>query len=131
MKIIYAALAALVVMSSSMAHAFVELSDAEMDAVTAGSASVTVEKDIVRFEFSAPLNGGRYVGGDGTLQLRNTLTNNTFGSLVISDNAQSNLKALVNVNAVNSPVQVLLNLNINVNSVVNGLRQFNIAGPLP
>jgi len=131
MKIVCAAFAAFLVMSSSMAHAFVELTDAEMDTVTAGSAAVTTEKDIVRFEFSTPLNKGRYVDGGGTLQLRNTVTNNNFGSLVLTDSAQSNLKALVNVNAVNSPVQVLLNLNININSVVNGLRQINITGPLP
>ena len=48
------------------------------------------------------------------------------GLLIIDNGAQNNLSALVNLNAVNSEVTVLLNLNIAINSVVGEIRQINI-----
>ena len=47
--------------------------------------------------------------------------------VLLQDQAQQNLNALVNVNAASSWVQVLLNLNININSSVNTLNQGNTA----
>ncbi len=47
----------------------------------------------------------------------------------MSGQAQQNLTALVNVAAVNSSVQVLMNLNVSVNSRVSAVSQGN-AGSL-
>ncbi|MFZ4762524.1 MAG: hypothetical protein ACOYK8_06895 [Alphaproteobacteria bacterium] len=44
-------------------------------------------------------------------------------SVSLSGNAQQNLKALVSVNAAQSLVQVMLNLNININSPMGSVQQ--------
>jgi hypothetical protein len=46
-------------------------------------------------------------------------------SILMSGHAQQNLTAMVNVAAVNSSVQVLMNLNISINSRVNSVGQGN------
>lgn len=114
------------------AYALEELTDAEMDRVTAGSAAY-VEDGVLRFDFTSSQKGGRQVDGSGTLTLgaERLAAITQSGSLSISDSAQQNLRALVNINAVNSPVQVLLNLNVNINSTVEKLRQINVTGALP
>ena len=43
----------------------------------------------------------------------------------MSGQAQQNLNALVNIAAVNSSVQVLMNLNVNINSRVGSVSQGN------
>ena len=50
--------------------------------------------------------------------------------LMIRDNAQGSLKSFININAVNAPVQILLNLNVNIESRVGTLKQFNVQGTL-
>ena len=47
--------------------------------------------------------------------------------LILRDNAQGNLRSLINVNAVNSLIQVLVNLNININSTVGSVQQINLS----
>jgi len=47
--------------------------------------------------------------------------------LILQDNAQQNLRSLVNIVAVNSKVQVLVNLNININSTVGAVHQANVS----
>jgi hypothetical protein len=42
--------------------------------------------------------------------------------------AQQNLSSLININAVNSNINVLLNLNVNLNSTVGTLTQANMNG---
>jgi hypothetical protein len=42
--------------------------------------------------------------------------------------AQQNLSSLININAVNSNINVLLNLNVNLNSTVGTLTQTNMNG---
>lgn len=116
---------------SSQAAAFTELSDAQLDAVTAGTATAGIEDDMLRsFDFSKSTRSGRTFDGHGSVSVKNEINQNTLGILQITDSAQSNLRSLVNINAVNSPVQVLLNLNINVNSKVGTMHQLNISGGL-
>ena len=95
---------------------------------TAGSAAAA-QDGMVHLQFDHPLNHGGYVSGDGSLSVQQAITNYSAAQLYLSDSAQSNLRALVNINAVNSPVQVLLNLNVNINSSVGQLRQFNLFTP--
>jgi hypothetical protein len=110
--------------------AYEGLSDEQLDLVTAGTASAVRAGDKLDLEFLTKLRSGATVNGTGALQVRaGHSPPSDVGKLVISDNAQGNLNAVINVNAVNSPVQVLLNLNINVNSNIGGIEQINISGP--
>ena len=117
--------------STGAALAFDELTDDEMDQVTAGTASVEAADDMIHFRLNSASESGRTLEAEGNLSFRNGDAPANLGQLVIQDSAQSNLSALVNINAVNSPVQVLLNLNVNIHSTVGTVRQINISGPLP
>lgn len=103
---------------------FTELSDQALSAVTAGSADPTIESAevLTRIPF-------RYTGRkgevDGEVFVLPMADIRNQGTLKLMDNAQSNLRSLINVNAVNSPVQVLLNLNININSTIGNVNQLN------
>ncbi len=101
------------------------LSDAEMDAITAGSLSVGAAND--QFNFQLGGDSGRLsITGSGTVTTAdNTVTAGPAGYIIMRDNAQSNLRAFVNVNAVNAKVQVLINLTININSTVGTIHQIN------
>jgi len=60
--------------------------------------------------------------------LSGPITSNSTGTLSLSGGAQQNLSSLVNINAVNSNINVLLNLNVNINSTVGTLTQSNLNG---
>lgn len=108
-------------MFSSLANSAEALSNAQLDDVTAGNASIPLQID----QFTAQ---GTHIIVDGNIQWQ-TATQNY--NLILSDNAQQNLNSLVNINAVNAPVNVLLNLNINIDSAVGVLQQYNLNGALP
>lgn len=106
------------------------MSDAVLDRVTAGSISAGLSDGVVRFQGSTPTPNG-VVSADGSLGILNAplgSSSNTMGTLGLSGNAQQNLSSLVNINAVNSVVNVLLNLNVNINSTVGTLTQANLHG---
>jgi len=52
----------------------------------------------------------------------------SIGTLTLNGNAQQNLSSLININAVNSKINVLLNLNVNINSTVGTIIQSNLNG---
>lgn len=106
------------------ARAFKELSDTEMNAVTAGSVDPAYESEdaLRRVPFHFTSAKGSVDGEVFVLPMTNY---SNQGTLQLTDNAQSNLRSLINVNAVNSPVQILLNLNININSTIGNLNQIN------
>jgi len=97
------------------------LSNAQLDDVTAGNVSVPIEIDQLT-------SRGTHINVAGDIQWQASTQNY---SLVLSDNAQQNLSSLININAVNSPVNVLLNLNINIDSTVGNLQQYNLNGAIP
>jgi hypothetical protein len=116
------------------------LSDAVMDNVTAGgvasgdSSAGTVtagmSNGVVNFQGSVPTKNG-LVTGAGSMSVMNSplaSTSNTTnqGTLTLTDGAQQNMTSLVSINAVNSIVNVLLNLNVNINSTVGTLTQTNM-----
>lgn len=104
------------------------LSDDALDAITAGTAPEAAEAlKTVGFKASHTTRSGKEVAADGTLTIDPSVQRSTTGSLTISDNAQSNLRSLVNINAVNSPVNVLLNINLSINSQIGELKQLNVA----
>lgn len=103
------------------------MSDAAMDRVTAAGVSAGVSNGVVNFQGSVPTANG-LVSSAGTMSFQSGLTGTTMGTLSLSDNAQQNLHSLVNINAVNSKINVLLNLNVNINSTVGTMTQANMNG---
>jgi hypothetical protein len=103
-----------------------KLDDAQLDRVTAGTQSDA--RELMQFDFSKTTAAGRHVSGDGALTL--VAPSNEY-TLYLGDGAQGNLKSLVNINAINSQISVLLNLNVNIDSSVGTLNQLNIQVPVP
>jgi len=108
-----------------------ELTDAELDHVTAGTDSGDEISDLASFEFMKTTRSGKTIEADGSFMLVEAIDRATIGNLILSDGAQGNLSSLININAVNSDVNVLLNLNISINSEIGSLNQFNVNGTLP
>jgi hypothetical protein len=107
------------------------LTDTELDSITAAGYNIGYQSgagDNALFDFDFDHTGNaHHVWGEGTLdvsaQHADSLSINT---LILDRGAQQDLKALVNINAVNSVVNVLMNLVINVDSTVwGGITQLN------
>jgi len=111
----------------SSVYAFDRLDDVQLDNIVAGAQLGDVPGEIARFPIMMSKANGNSLEGEIILQ---RVSNQTTGSLIIQDGAQSNLQSLININAVNSPVNVLLNLNININSQVGVVEQLNLQGML-
>lgn len=107
------------------------MSDEELDAVTAGVAAAGDLEEILAFELVRRTRSGRTVTADGSLSALDSLGGLNPGGLTLTDNAQSHLQALVNINAVNSVVNLLLNLNISIDSSIGSINQLNVNGALP
>jgi hypothetical protein len=110
-------------LAAAPAFAGVEMSDAELDHVRAGAVHAAAD-GAGGLDFSFATGGARAIDGSGNLRLGSF--SNT-GTVWLQDGAQSQLRSVVNVNAANSLVQVLLNLNVNINSTVGSLVQSNLA----
>lgn len=108
-----------------------ELTDLELDSVTAGNQSVSTMEDLVAFSASKTTAAGTRIDVNGSFGLVDSLDSSVLGSLVLSDNAQRDLSSLININAVNSAINVLMNLNINVDSNIGQLNQYNLQGIVP
>ena len=109
-------------------HKRTPLSDVALDRVTAAGVTAGVSGGGINFQGSVPTANG-LVTGAGTMQvLSGPITSNSTGTLSLSGGAQQNLSSLVNINAVNSNINVLLNLNVNINSTVGTLTQSNLNG---
>ncbi len=103
------------------------LSDAALDRITAGTVTAGMSDGVVKFQGQTPTPNG-LVSSSGSLAVQAVPLSSTTGTLSINGNAQQNLSSLVNINAVNSNINVLLNLNININSTVGTLTQANLNG---
>lgn len=103
------------------------LNDEQLDVVTAGAESSALEEIVVHA--TRLTAGGRKVTAEGTIGVQKTGDAPSAADLLLRDSAQSNLQALINVNAVNSVVNVLLNLNITIDSDVGEIRQLNLTSP--
>ncbi len=103
---------------------FEALTDEQMTNVTAGSYDTPAESQdvLARIPFRYTFGRGNV---DGEVIFVPANTYDQMAQLQLMDNAQSNLRSLVNINAVNSPVQVLMNLSVNVNSTIGNLSQRN------
>lgn len=105
------------------------LSDVMLDRVTAAGVSATATDGVVSFQGQVPTKNG-LVTSTGTLAIQTAplSSTTTTGTLNLSGSAQQNLSSLININAVNSEINVLLNLNININSTVGAILQTNLNG---
>ena len=103
---------------------FEALTDEQMANITAGSIDATTssQETLTRIPFKYSFAKGRV---DGEVIVIPMTSFDQTATLQLMDNAQSNLNSLININAVNSPIQVLLNLNVNVNSTVGNVNQWN------
>lgn len=102
------------------------LSDAALAKVTAGGVTATASDGVIKFQGSASTANG-LVTGAGTMEVYTGPLTTNIGTLSLNGNAQQNLSSLVNINAVNSNINVLLNLNVNINSTVGTVTQSNLA----
>ena len=112
-----------------------KLSDAELDRVTAGAVSpaapaaqALTPASPFTFDFKSPAGTRHVVEGTGSVQVVEPDGAGVKNTLVIRDNAQQNLQSFINVTAVNSRIQVLVNLNITINSTVGTIQQVNASG---
>ena len=107
------------------------LDDSMLDRVTAAGVTTSLGPgNVINFTGEVPTANG-LVSGIGSLVVQapnSTTTNTTVGSINLSGNAQQNMSSLININAVNSAINVLLNLNVNINSTVGTIQQSNLSG---
>ena len=112
----------------ALAWGFEPLSDQELNAITAGSANSGQESQEalsrISFHYSS-----KKAQVDGEVIVLPMTTYNQTATLQLMGNAQSNLSSLININAVSSPINILMNLNINVNSTIGNLNQLNTLIP--
>jgi hypothetical protein len=104
------------------------LDDSMLDRVTAAGVTTSLGPgNVIIFTGEVPTANGLVTGaGSLVVQAPNSTTNNTTGTINLSGSAQQNLSSLVNINAVNSTINVLLNLNININSTIGTITQANL-----
>jgi hypothetical protein len=102
------------------------LTDEQLDAITAGADDSQLDEIVVHATHLTA--SGTRIDADGTLAVQRAASSLDTASLLLQDSAQSDLRALVNVNAVQSVVNVLINLNINIDSQVGEVRQLNLSG---
>lgn len=130
-----------------------KLSDAELDRVSAGSAggpSVQVPKTDTKlpfqreagnttptssnliagkggttFNFQGQAGSTHTVDGNGTISFNAGPIPGATSNLILQGEAQQNLRSLINIAAVNSKIDVLVNLNVNINSTVGTVAQAN------
>ena len=104
-----------------------ELADEEMESIVAGSVDQEIQDELLRFSYVGSAGASHTAELEGTLSLSGRPRSGApSGLLVIDNGAQTDLRSLVNINAVNSNVNVLLNLNIIIDSSVRDIRQINI-----
>ena len=112
---------------ASVVDAAEPLGDAELDAITAGAADETSER--LEFNVKHETASGRRIEVDGAIDVERVRSLEN-AALLLQDSAQSNLQSLININAVQSAVNVLVNLNITIDSNVGEIRQLNL-GSVP
>ncbi len=109
-QLIIAAVASVVLLAAATSRpALRELSDAEMDTVHAGGTEVVTATDSVYSDEASSVS----------------VTDNSISTITLGQNAQQHLTSFVNILAVNSAVQILMNVNVSINSEVGSVTQGN------
>lgn len=127
-NLVIASLVLLTQVGISQTHKPKPMSDSTLDNVTAAGVSATASNGVVNFAGQTPTPNG-LVSSAGSLAVQGSSNAGTsVGTLTLNGNAQQNLSSLINLNAVNSKINVLLNLNVNINSTVGTIVQSNLNG---
>lgn len=104
------------------------MDDSTLSRVTAAGITASATNGVVNFQGQTATPNG-LVSSVGSLAMSGAPNaGTTVGTLTLNGDAQQNLSSLININAVNSKVNVLLNLNVNINSTVGSIIQTNING---
>lgn len=104
------------------------MDDSTLNRVTAAGITANATNGVVNFQGETATPNG-LVSSVGSLAMSSgPITGMSVGTLTLNGSAQQNLSSLININAVNSKVNVLLNLNVNINSTVGTIIQSNING---
>lgn len=104
------------------------MDDSTLNRVTAAGITANAANGVVNFQGETATPNG-LVSSTGSLAMSSgPITGMSVGTLTLNGSAQQNLSSLININAVNSKVNVLLNLNVNINSTVGTIIQTNING---
>lgn len=106
------------------------MSDEELETITGtGFSASPTSAGTIDFTFDKKTKDGTPISGSGSLDVlkKTDIDSVSADTISLNGSAQENLRALVNVNSVNSAIQVLLNLNVNINSTVESLAQTNQA----
>ena len=111
------------VLLSSKSMAFDELDELQLDSVYAGRVASDKQDIITSIPFHYV---GRHGRVDGEAVISPSNSNQGTASLLIQDGAQNHLSSMININAVNSPIEVLLNLVVNIDSQIGVVKQNNI-----
>ena len=77
------------------------------------------------FNFQGQAGSTHAVNGNGTISFNADPIPGATSNLILQGEAQQNLRSLINIAAVNSKVDVLVNLNVNINSTVGTVGQAN------
>lgn len=101
-----------------------ELNDEELDQVVARGLNLNLDAATGNFSFLSQ-GHNNLATGDGTIKIGPIVSSNRSNTVSLSGNAQQNLRALLNLIAVDSLVQVLVNLTVNINSSTGPIFQTN------
>ena len=77
------------------------------------------------FDFQGQAGSTHTVNGNGTISFNAGPIPGATSNLILQGEAQQNLRSLINIAAVNSKIDVLVNLNVNINSTVGAVGQAN------
>lgn len=104
------------------------MDDSTLSRVTASGITANATNGVVNFQGETATPNGLVTSAGSLAMSTGPNTGTSIGTLTLNGNAQQNLSSLININAVNSKVNVLLNLNVNINSTVGTIIQTNING---
>ncbi len=97
------------------------LADEELAEISVGSQAP------VSLHYARTTRAGTQVAAEGSFGVIDAASQGVGNSVLwLGDGAQGQLNSLINVNAVNSEVNVLLNLNISIDSQIGTLNQQNL-----
>jgi len=117
---------ALLAMGAGPVQAMIEMTDYQLDQVTAGTSVNAQRTDQgVSLAFN---NANPAISGTGDIKVKNLGPIAGSNGQVILNNSTLTNNALVNVVAVSSNVKVITNLVININSTVGAIQQLNTSG---
>lgn len=92
---------------------------------TPTSSNLITGKGGATFNFQGQAGSTHMVDGNGTISFNAVPIPGATSNLILQGEAQQNLRSLINIAAVNSKIDVLVNLNVNINSTVGTVGQAN------